>query len=206
MPSYKVLNMEGKELETIELSDDIFNQEDNPHLIYQVVVNHLANRRQGTQSTLTRAEVRGGGRKPWKQKGTGRARQGSIRSPQWKGGGVVFAPKPRSYAYKLPKKLKRLALKVALSNKVRDNELIIIDDIKLQEVKTKFAFKALQNLNAKKAYIVTKDNDKDTQRAFRNIPFTKISEARNINVYDIVRHDNMILTKDALETIEEVFK
>ena len=201
MPSYKVLNMEGKELETIELNDDIFNQED-----YQVVVNHLANKRQGTQSTLTRAEVRGGGRKPWKQKGTGRARQGSTRSPQWKGGGVVFAPKPRSYGYKLPKKLKRLALKVALSNKVRDNELIIVDDIKLQEVKTKYAFKAIQNLNAKKAYIVTKDNDKDTQRAFRNIPFTMISEARNINVYDIVRHDNMILTKASLETIEEVFK
>ncbi len=132
--------------------------------------------------------------------------QGSTRSPQWKGGGVVFAPKPRSYGYKLPKKLKRQALKVALSNKVRDNELIIVDDIKLQEVKTKYAFEALQNLNAKKAYIVTKDNDKDTQRAFRNIPFTMISEARNINVYDIVRHDSMIITKASLETIEEVFK
>ena len=206
MPKVQILNQQGENVGELELNEAIFGVDVNEHVVYEVVKNQLANKRQGTQSAKTRSEVRGGGKKPWRQKGTGRARQGSTRSPQWKGGGVIFAPKPRSYGYKLPKKLKRQALKVALSNKVRDNELIIVDDIKLQEVKTKYAFEALQNLNAKKAYIVTKDNDKDTQRAFRNIPFTMISEARNINVYDIVRHDSMIITKASLETIEEVFK
>ena len=206
MPKVEVLNIKGENVGEIELNETLFAAEIAETAVYDTVKNQLANKRQGTQSAKTRAEVRGGGRKPFRQKGTGRARQGSIRAPHYTGGGIVFAPKPRSYGYKLPKKLKRQALKVALSNKVRDNELIIVDDIKLQEVKTKYAFEALQNLNAKKAYIVTKDNDKDTQRAFRNIPFTMISEARNINVYDIVRHDSMIITKASLETIEEVFK
>lgn len=207
MASYKVLNMDGKELETVELSEAVFGQEENAHVVYQVVVNHLANRRQGTQCAKTRAEVRGGGRKPWKQKGTGRARQGSIRSPQWRGGGVVFAPKPRDYSYTLPKKLKRVALRTVLSAKVRDNDLIILDDLKFNDVKTKEAVKVLKNINAKKkAYVVTGAKDEDVRRAFNNIPFVGTEEARLINVYDILKHESLIITKAALAVIEEVFQ
>lgn len=207
MPSYKVLNMEGKELETIELNDDIFNQEDNPHLIYQVVVNHLANKRQGTQSTLTRAEVRGGGRKPWKQKGTGRARQGSIRSPQWRGGGVVFAPKPRDYSYAVPKKVKRLAIKSVLTSKVSDNEMIVLDKLNLDAISTKKAVEVLKNIKAdKKALVVVENHNETLYRSFRNIENVAICEARLINVYDCLKYNSLVITTDAVKILEEVFQ
>ena len=205
MPSYKVLNMEGKELETIELNDDIFNQEDNPHLIYQVVVNHLANKRQGTQSTLTRAEVRGGGRKPWKQKGTGRARQGSIRAPQWRGGGVVFGPTPRSYTFKLNRKVRQLALKSALSQKVIDNEMTVLDTITLNAPKTKDMIKVLENLEAnRKTLIVMDEVNENVTLSARNIPGVKVIDSKGLNVYDILDCTKLVITEGAIKAVEEV--
>ena len=206
MPNISVLNMDGKSVEEIELNKEIFDIEINEHAVYLVVKNILANKRQGTHSAKTRAEVRGGGRKPWRQKGTGRARQGSIRSPQWRGGGVVFAKKPRDYSYTTPKKVRRLALKSALTSKAQENEIIVLDDFKLEEAKTKNFKKVLDNVNAnRKALVVIADNDENIKRASRNMENVKTTMAQNINVYDILKYNSFVVTKDALKVIEEVF-
>ena len=189
-----------------ELNKEIFDIEINEHAVYLVVKNILANKRQGTHSAKTRAEVRGGGRKPWRQKGTGRARQGSIRSPQWRGGGVVFAKKPRDYSYTTPKKVRRLALKSVLTSKAQENEIIVLDDFKLEEAKTKNFKKVLDNVNAnRKALVVIADNDENIKRASRNMENVKTTMAQNINVYDILKYNSFVVTKDALKVIEEVF-
>lgn len=206
MTKFQMIDMAGKSLEEIELSDDIFNVEINEHVVYLVVKNILANRRQGTQSAKTRAEVRGGGKKPWRQKGTGRARQGSIRSPQWRGGGIVFAPKPRSYRYTTPKKVRRLAMKSVLTSKVQEKELIVVDQLALEAPKTKALSEALKNMGAaKKALIVTADSDKNVVLSARNLPNTEVSTVGTMNVYDILKYDSLILTKDALDKIVEVY-
>lgn len=198
--------MKGESVEELDLNADIFDVEINEHAVYTVVKNLLANRRQGTQSTLTRAEVRGGGRKPWRQKGTGRARQGSIRSPQWKGGGVVFAPKPRDYSYTTPKKIKRLALKSVLTSKVKENELIVVDSINFEAPKTKEMVKMLEAINAdKKALIVIKRPEENVIKSAANLPTVCTTNANTLNVYDILKYNSLILTKEALEEIEEVF-
>ena len=201
-----VLNMDGKSVEEIELNKEIFDIEINEHAVYLVVKNISANKRQGTHSAKTRAEVRGGGRKPWRQKGTGRARQGSIRSPQWRGGGIVFAKKPRDYSYTTPKKVRRLALKSALTSKAQENEIIVLDDFKLEEAKTKNFKKVLDNVKAnRKALVVIADNDENIKRASRNMENVKTTMAQNINVYDILKYNSFVVTKDALKVIEEVF-
>ena len=206
MPNISVLNMDGKSVEEIELNKEIFDIEINEHAVYLVVKNILANKRQGTHSAKTRAEVRGGGRKPWRQKGTGRARQGSIRSPQWRGGGVVFAKKPRDYSYTTPKKVRRLALKSVLTSKAQENEIIVLDDFKLEEAKTKNFKKVLDNVKAnRKALVVIADNDENIKRASRNMENVKTTMAQNINVYDILKYNSFVVTKDALKVIEEVF-
>ncbi|MFI3229927.1 MAG: 50S ribosomal protein L4 [bacterium] len=201
----KVLNMSGSEVGSVELNENIFGVEVNEHVMHQAVVQYLANQRQGTQSAKTRAEVRGGGRKPWKQKGTGRARQGSIRSPQWTGGGVVFAPKPRDYSFKLNKKVKRLALKSALTTKVNDNNLVVVDEIKLAEIKTKEMKKVLDNLKINKGLLVLEENDRNVSLSMRNIPNMKTAGINTINVYDILKYESFIVTKGALQKIEEVY-
>lgn len=206
MPKISVLDMEGKSVEEIELNKEIFDIEINEHAVYLVVKNILANKRQGTHSAKTRSEVRGGGRKPWRQKGTGRARQGSIRSPQWKGGGIVFAKKPKDYSYTTPKKVRRLALKSVLTSKVQENQMIVVDNIKLEEAKTKNIVKVLNAINSdKKALLVLAGNDTDVKRAARNIPTVETVTAENINVYEILKYNSLIITKDALRVIEEVF-
>lgn len=206
MTKFQMIDMAGKSLEEIELSDDIFNVEINEHVVYLVVKNILANRRQGTQSAKTRAEVRGGGKKPWRQKGTGRARQGSIRSPQWRGGGIVFAPKPRSYRYTTPKKVRRLAMKSVLTSKVQEKELILVDQFTLDAPKTKALSEALKNMGAaKKALIVTAESDKNVVLSARNLPNAEVSTVGTMNVYDILKYDSLILTKDALDKIVEVY-
>lgn len=206
MPNISVLNMDGKSVEEIELNKEIFDIEINEHAVYLVVKNILANKRQGTHSAKTRAEVRGGGRKPWRQKGTGRARQGSIRSPQWRGGGIVFAKKPRDYSYTTPKKVRRLALKSVLTSKAQENEIIVLDDFKLEEAKTKNFKKVLDNVKAnRKALVVIADNDENIKRASRNMENVKTTMAQNINVYDILKYNSFVVTKDALKVIEEVF-
>lgn len=206
MPKVALYDMTGSQIGDIELNDDIFGVKVNTHVMYEAVKNYLANQRQGTQSAKTRAEVRGGGRKPWRQKGTGRARQGSIRAPQWKGGGVVFAPKPRDYSYSIPKKVKRLALKSALSSKVEDLEIIVVDQITLEQPKTKEMVKVLKNLNSgKKALIVIPERDEAVVRASANIAGVKTSYVNTINVYDILNCDSLILTKEAVNKVEEVY-
>ncbi len=206
MPKINVLNMKGESVEELDLNADIFDVEINEHAVYTVVKNLLANRRQGTQSTLTRAEVRGGGRKPWRQKGTDRARQGSIRSPQWKGGGVVFAPKPRDYSYTTPKKIKRLALKSVLTSKVKENELIVVDSINFDAPKTKEMVRMLEAIKAdKKALIVIKRPELNVIKSAANLPTVCTTNANTLNVYDILKYNSLILTKEALEEIEEVF-
>ena len=205
MANVKVFNMSGSEVGSIELNDNIFAVEVNTHVMHQAVVQYLANQRQGTQSALTRAEVRGGGRKPWRQKGTGRARQGSIRSPQWTGGGVVFAPKPRDYSFKLNKKVKRLALKSALTTKVNDSKLVVIDEIKLDEIKTKAMANVLKNVNVGKALVVLEDDNKNAVLSARNIPTVKTASVSTINVYDILKYDSLVVTKSVVEKIEEVY-
>jgi large subunit ribosomal protein L4 len=206
MPKVNVYNMLGNVVEEIELSDDVFGVEINQHVVYEVVKNQLANKRQGTQSAKTRAEVRGGGRKPWRQKGTGRARQGSIRSPQWKGGGVVFAPKPRDYSYSVPKKVKRLALKSALTSKVQNNEIIVVDEIKFDAPKTKEMANLLTRLNAdKKALIVMDRKDENVIKSANNIPNVATALVNTINVYDILKYNSFIITKDAVKKVEEVY-
>ena len=205
MANVSVYNMEGKEVGTIELNDAIFGIEANEHVMHLAVVQYLANQRQGTQSTKTRAEVRGGGRKPYRQKGTGRARQGSIRSPQWVGGGVVFAPKPRDYRMSLNKKLKRVALKSALSAKVANEKLIVLDSIELPEQKTRAMVKVLANLKVEKALIVTSDVCDTVVRTARNIQGVATATVGTLNTYDVLKYDALILTKDAVEKVEEVY-
>lgn len=206
MPKVALFNIKGEQVGEIELADSVFAVEVRHDLMHRVVVNYLANQRLGTSSTLTRAEVSGGGRKPWRQKGTGRARHGSIRSPLWRKGGIVFGPKPRSYRYELPKKLKRLALKSALSAKLSENELIVLDELTMDVPKTKEMVKILQNLKAdKKSLIVIEDNDDKVIKSARNIPGVTTTSANTLNVYDILNHDNLIMTKGAVERVEEVY-
>lgn len=205
MAKVSVYNMEGKEVDSIDLSDDIFGVEINEHLVHMAVVQQLANNRQGTQKAKTRAEVSGGGRKPWRQKGTGHARQGSTRSPQWTGGGVVFAPVPRDYSFKLNKKEKRIALKSALTSRLQSNKLIVVDELKFEEIKTKNFQNVLNNLKINKALVVLKDNDQNVVLSARNIPTVQTTLTNTINVYDIMKAGTVILTKDAVQTIEEVY-
>lgn len=206
MATVKVLNMEGKEVEELSLNDEIFNIEPNEHAVYLVVKNTLANRRQGTQSAKTRAEVRGGGRKPWRQKGTGRARQGSIRSPQWRGGGVVFAPKPRSYRYTTPKKVRTLALKSVLTAKLRADEIIVLDEFSMDAPKTKTVVNLMKAVGADdKALLVTKGACQNITRSVRNLPRVQSSMVENINVYDLINASTLIITKDAIKHLEEVY-
>lgn len=205
MAVVSVLNMEGKEVGTIELNDAIFGVKINEHLVHMAVVQQLANNRQGTQKAKTRSEVSGGGRKPWRQKGTGHARQGSTRAPQWKGGGVVFAPVPRDYSFKLNKKEKRAALKSALTSRVLDGKLIVLDELKLDEIKTKKFKAVMDNLKVSKALVVLADNDKNVFMSARNLPAIKTTLTSTINVYDILKGDTLVLTKDAVAKIEEVY-
>jgi large subunit ribosomal protein L4 len=205
MAKVSVYNMEGKEVETMELDDAIFGVEVNEHLVHMAVVQQLANNRQGTQKAKTRSEVRGGGRKPWRQKGTGHARQGSTRSPQWAGGGVVFAPTPRDYSFKLNKKEKRAALKSALSSRVAENKLVVVDELKLGAIKTKDFAKVLSNLNVDKALVVINDNDTNVIMSAKNIPTVKTASTSTINVYDILKYNTVVVTKDAVNTIQEVY-
>ena len=197
--------MEGNEVGTIELSDAVFGVDVNEHLVHMAVVAQLANKRQGTQKAKTRSEVSGGGRKPWRQKGTGHARQGSTRAPQWTGGGVVFAPTPRDYTIRLNKKEKRLALKSVLTSKVQENKLIVVDELKFDEIKTKNFVNVMNNLKAEKALVVLNENDANVVLSARNIPTVKTALTNTINVYDILKYNTLILTKDAVATIEEVY-
>ena len=205
MANVSVYNMEGKEVGTIELSDAVFGVEVNEHLVHMAVVSQLANNRQGTQSAKTRSEVSGGGRKPWRQKGTGHARQGSTRSPQWTGGGVVFAPKPRDYSFKLNKKERRIALKSALTSRVQENKFIVVDSIKMDEIKTKTFANALANLKVSKALVVLNENDEKVVMSAKNIPSIKTALTNTINVYDIMKYDTVVIDKAAVATIEEVY-
>ena len=205
MAKVSVYNMEGKEVGTIELNDAVFGVEVNEHLVHMEVVQQLANNRQGTQKAKTRSEVSGGGRKPWRQKGTGHARQGSTRSPQWTGGGVVFAPVPRDYSFKINKKEKRAALKSVLTSRVLDNKLIVVDELKFDEIKTKKFQAVMDNLKVKKALVVIADNDEKITMSARNIPTVKTALVNSINVYDILKGDTLVLTRDAVAKIEEVY-
>ena len=205
MANVSVYNIEGKEVGTIDLSDAVFGVEVNEHLLHMAVVSQLANKRQGTQKAKTRSEVRGGGRKPWRQKGTGHARQGSTRAPQWTGGGVVFAPTPRDYSFKLNKKEKRAALKSALTSRVEEKKFIVLDEINFGEIKTKNFQNVLNNLNVAKALVVLEDGNKDAELSARNIPSVKTARTNTINVYDILKYNTVIATKAAVETIEEVY-
>ena len=205
MAKVSVYNMEGKEVESIDLNDAVFGVEVNEHLVHMAVVQQLANKRQGTQKAKTRSEVSGGGRKPWRQKGTGHARQGSTRSPQWTGGGVVFAPVPRDYSFKLNKKEKRAALKSALTSRVQENKLIVIDELKFEEIKTKNFKAVMDNLNVAKAYVVINENDEKVVKSAKNLPNVQTALTNTINVYDIMKGGTVILTKDAVKTIEEVY-
>ena len=205
MANVSVYNMEGKEVGTLELNDAVFGVEVNEHLVHLAVVAQLANKRQGTQKAKTRSEVSGGGRKPWRQKGTGHARQGSTRSPQWKGGGVVFAPTPRDYTIRLNKKEKRAALKSALTSRVQDNKFIVVDEFKFDEIKTKKFQNVMDNLKVSKALVVLADNDQNTVLSARNIAGVKTSQAGSINVYDILKYNTVVATKAAVASIEEVY-
>ena len=205
MANVSVYNMEGKEVGTIELNDAVFGVEVNEHLVHLAVVNQLANNRQGTQKAKTRSEVSGGGRKPWRQKGTGHARQGSTRSPQWTGGGVVFAPTPREYTFKINKKEKRAALKSALTSRVQENKLIVLDELKFDAIKTKNMKAVLDALNVKKALVVINENDQNVVLSARNIADVKTTLTNTINVYDILKYNTVVVTKAAVATIEEVY-
>ena len=205
MPTVGLFNKEGNKIEDIQLNDNIFAVEVNADAMHQVVVALLANKRQGTQSAKTRAEVRGGGIKPWRQKGTGRARQGSIRAPQWIKGGVVFAPKPRDYSVKMNKKEKQLAMKSALSSKVAENKLVVVDKLELQEAKTNVFAKILAKLSAPKALVVTKDKNNNVVLSANNIPTVKTTVANSLSVYDILKYEKLVLTKEAVAAIEEVY-
>ena len=205
MANVSVYNIEGKEVGSIELNDAVFGVEVNEHLVHMAVVNQLANNRQGTQSAKTRSEVSGGGRKPWRQKGTGHARQGSTRSPQWTGGGVVFAPKPRDYSFKMNKKEKRIALLSALSSKVADNKIVVLDAFNLDEVKTKKFAEVMSNLKVDKALVVIEGENKNVVLSGRNIPTVKVSVTNEINTYDVLKYETLVVTKAAVEKLEEVY-
>ena len=205
MANVAVYNMEGKEVGSLELNDAVFGVEVNEHLVHMAVLQQLANNRQGTQKAKTRSEVRGGGRKPWRQKGTGHARQGSTRAPQWTGGGIVFAPTPRDYTIRLNKKEKRLALKSALTSRVLENKLIVVDELKFDEVKTKNFKAVMNNLKVSKALVVLADNDQNTVLSARNIPEVKTSLVNTINVFDILKYNTVVATKAAVASIEEVY-
>ena len=205
MANVSVYNIEGKEVGSIELNDAVFGVEVNEHLVHMAVVNQLANNRQGTQSAKTRSEVSGGGRKPWRQKGTGHARQGSTRSPQWTGGGVVFAPKPRDYSFKMNKKEKRIALLSALSSKVADNKIVVLDAFNLDEVKTKKFAEVMSNLKVDKALVVIEGENKNVVLSGRNIPTVKVTATNEINTYDVLKYETLVVTKAAVEKLEEVY-
>ena len=205
MANVAVYNMEGKEVDKIELNDSIFGVEINEHLVHMAVLQQLANNRQGTQKAKTRSEVRGGGRKPWRQKGTGHARQGSTRSPQWTGGGVVFAPTPRDYSFKLNKKEKRAALKSALTSRVVENKFVVVDELKLDEIKTKKFVEVLKNLNVEKALVILNDMDEKIIASAANIPTVKTTQTNELNVFDVLKYDTVVVTKAAVATIEEVY-
>lgn len=205
MATVSVLNMQGNEVGTMDLNDAIFGVEVNEHLVHMAVVQQLANNRQGTQSAKTRSEVSGGGRKPWRQKETGHARQGSTRAPQWKGGGVVFAPKPRDYSFKMNKKEKRLALFSSLTSKVNDKKLIVLDNFNLDEVKTKKFVKVMDNLKVTKALVVLEGDNKNVVLSGRNIPTVKVLPINGINTYDIMKYETLVCTKAAIEKLQEVY-
>ena len=205
MANVSVLNMEGKEVGSMELNDAVFGVEINEHLVHQAVVLQLANNRQGTQKAKTRSEVSGGGRKPWRQKGTGHARQGSTRAPQWTGGGMVFAPVPRDYTIRLNKKEKRAALKSVLTSKVQENKFIVVDELKFDEIKTKAMKNVLANLKADKALVILNDNDQNVVLSARNIEGVETALTNTINVFDLLKHNTVVVTKAAVETIEEVY-
>ena len=204
MANVSVYNMEGNEVGSMELNDAVFGVEVNEHLVHMAVVQQLANNRQGTQKAKTRSEVSGGGRKPWRQKGTGHARQGSTRAPQWTGGGVVFAPVPRDYSFKINKKEKRAALKSALTSRVEAQKFVVLDELKLDAIKTKDFVKVLNNLNVSKALVVMGDKDVVIEKSAANVPDVKTTQATLLNVYDILKYDTVITTKAAVEKIEEV--
>ncbi len=205
MANVSVYNIEGKEVGTIDLSDSVFGVEVNEHLLHMAVVSQLANKRQGTQKAKTRSEVSGGGRKPWRQKGTGHARQGSTRAPQWTGGGVVFAPTPRDYSFKLNKKEKRAALKSALTSRVQENKFIVVDEMNFEEIKTKNFQNMLNNLSVSKALVVLEDGNKNAELSARNIADVKTARTNTINVYDILKYNTVVVSKAAVEAIEEVY-
>ncbi len=205
MPTVTLYNTSGEQVGDLALKDEIFGVEVNESVMNDVVVMQLANRRQGTHDTKTRSEVRGGGRKPWRQKGTGRARHGTIRSPIWRGGGIVFGPHPRDYSYSMPRKMKRLALKSALSSKVSTGDIVVLDELKLERVKTRDMVTILNNLNVDDALLVTSENDGTVEKSARNLPNIKSLSASGINVYDILVHDKLVITKDAVAKVEEVF-
>ena len=205
MANVSVFNMKGAEVGTIDLNDAVFGVEVNEHLVHLAVVQQLANNRQGTQKAKTRSEVRGGGRKPWRQKGTGHARQGSIRAPQWTGGGVVFAPTPRDYSVKMNKKEKQLAMKSVLTSKVNESKFIVLDELKLAEIKTKQIKAVLDNLKVEKALIVTKEKDDVVVKSANNLPKVATTALNNINVYDILKYDTVVVTSEAVAAIEEVY-
>ena len=205
MANVSVYNIEGKEVGSIELNDAVFGVEVNEHLVHMAVVNQLANNRQGTQSAKTRSEVSGGGRKPWRQKGTGHARQGSTRSPQWTGGGVVFAPKPRDYSFKMNKKEKRIALLSALSSKVAESKIVVLDEFKLDEIKTKKFVEVMNNLKAENALVVLEGENKNVVLSGRNIPSVKVTATNEINTYDVLKYTTLVVTKAAVEKLEEVY-
>ena len=205
MANVSVYNMDGQEVGTMELSDEIFGVEVKENLVHQAVVLHLANMRQGTQKAKTRSEVSGGGIKPWRQKGTGHARQGSIRAPQWRHGGVVFAPVPRDYSFRMNRREKKAALKSVLTSKLQENNLIVVDKIAFDDIKTKNMVRVMKNLKAEKAYVVLAGADRNVFLSTRNLPEVRLSSAGTLSVYDILRYEKLVLTQDAVKTIEEVF-
>ena len=205
MPTVGLFNIEGKKVGDVTLNESVFNVEVNKAVLHQVVVAQLANKRQGTQSAKTRAEVRGGGIKPWRQKGTGRARQGSLRSPQWAGGGIVFAPKPREYRVSLPKSMRRVAMKFALTAKVLENEMIVLESLEMDAPKTKAIVTMLKAFDVKKALIVTAESNANVYKSGRNVEGIQVIPVNNINVYDLLKYDNLIITKDAVSKLEEVY-
>ena len=205
MANVSVYNIEGKEVGSIELNDAVFGVEVNEHLVHMAVVNQLANNRQGTQSAKTRSEVSGGGRKPWRQKGTGHARQGSTRAPQWTGGGIVFAPKPRDYSFKMNKKEKRIALLSALSSKVAESKIVVLDEFKLDEIKTKKFVEVMNNLKVENALVVLEGENKNVVLSGRNIPSVKVTATNGINTYDVLKYTTLVVTKAAVEKLEEVY-
>ena len=205
MANVSVFNMEGNEVGTMELNDAIFGAKVNEHLVHLAVVSQLANKRQGTQKAKTRSEVSGGGRKPWRQKGTGHARQGSTRAPQWTHGGVVFAPVPRDYSFKLNKKEKRAALKSALTSRVNESKFIVVDELKLDSIKTKNFVQVLNNLKVEKALVVLNDMDANVIKSASNVPTVKTAQTNELNVFDVLKYDTVVVTKDAVKTIEEVY-